>query len=78
MTANNPFVRDEVTQLTEAIAKALNQSTHDLAQIKSYNKIDVYGEWGIYEIRVRLPMEEVELRDHRHRLKQRQVARYKP
>ena len=69
------WVKEIIEHLTEEIAAALNKDITDHALIKAYNKLTVYHECFAFEIVVRLPMEENELRNHRDSLKRKRELR---
>jgi hypothetical protein len=76
--SHDPDVRIEIEGLTKIMLEALNKSKpHDFAELKAYNKIFIWGSQAYYEIVVRLPMEETQLKDHRNRLARKREARNK-
>jgi uncharacterized protein YijF (DUF1287 family) len=77
---HDPMVKDAIQLIVKKIALALNTGARypDYAEIKSYNKLDVYEPEGYcFEVVVRLPMEPRELENHRLKKERMRVLKKK-
>lgn len=64
--SHDPEVKAEIRAIVDKIAQALNTEQSDMAEIKAYNKLTVYGNYCYkFEVVVRNPMEPNELEQHR-------------